>query len=299
MKVKARETAGQIDPDEYLQRRMEREAALWWRFNYDGERPPFMPMSTKLLRAESEKQWVSQMWLGQLALEQGSFSVAEEYFREALVEVEKLEHRSHSATTLRCLARTLCLQGKHEEAEPLYRQTVELHGQAMCLTNVELEEDYDAFVTHYRLQGKYREAEQLISTVLDEFEKSEKNAHIIAKYLNNLAVLMCEEGRCEEAEAIYKRVLDLAKTFTGERLIVYAIALLNLAVLCFKNQRIGEAHELYEHATEILRLLPGSECRTKLVDDYSSMFDKDRQPRSVSGQVSTYLHAQIPSEDAG
>ncbi len=277
------------------QRRSEHDAALWWRFYYEDERPFFVPPAVKLLRAQIEKHWVSQMWLGQTAFEQGLFSEAEQHFREALLEVQKLGNDSELATTLRSLGRALCAQDKHEESEPLYKKAVDLHQQGA--SSLELEEDFDAFVLHYRMQRKYREAEALIRSVLEKFEKSGKSAPEFARNLNNLAVLLCEEGRCQEAEEIYRRVLDVTKVFSGKQVSCYALALLNLAVLCFRNDRMNEAKEHYDHAVNILRLLPDEGWYLRLLEDYQQVFSGLPSKSPAQQPLSAYLHASIPSKE--
>lgn len=272
----------------------ERDAALWWRFYFEDERPYFIPPPVKPLRAETERHWLRQMWLGQTAFDQGLFSEAEEHFRDASLEVEKLGNKSHLATTLRCLGRSLCAQDKHEAAEPLYKKAVEIHGQSSCPSSIELEDDFDAFVRHYRMQGKYSEAENLIRSVLDKLEKSENNASLLSRYLNNLAVLLCEEGRCMEAEPIYRRVLEITKTFTGARIISYVLVLLNLAVLCFRNERMDEARELYDKAVKTLQLVPDHQM--KVLDDYQQVFRGLSKTANNRAPLGEYLHASIPPQ---
>jgi tetratricopeptide (TPR) repeat protein len=277
------------------QSRSEHDAALWWRFYYEDERPNFIPPPVKPLRAQTEKHWVAQMWLGQTAFEQGLFSEAEQHFREALLEVQKLGNDTELATTLRSLGRSLCAQDKHDESEPLYKRAIELHEQGA--SSLELEEDFDAFVLHYRMQRKYREAEALIRSVLEKFEKSGKSAPVFARYLNNLAVMLCEEGRCKEAEEAYHRVLDVTKTFTGKQVSCYALALLNLAVLCLKNNRMSEAKEHYDHAVNILRLLPDEGWYLRLLEDYQQVFRGLPSKSQAQQPLSAYLHASIPPKD--
>lgn len=289
--IERRESLSSEGPDRH---RSERDAALWWRFYYAGERPYFIAPLVKPLRVETEKHWVSQMWLGQTAFDQGLFVEAEQHFREALLEAQKLGNDSQLATTLRSLGRSLCAQDKHEESEPLYKQAVDLHGRQS--SSLELEEDFDAFVLHYRMQHKYKEAEELIRSVLDKFEKSGKSAPLLARYLNNLAVLLCEEGRCEEAESIYRQVLDITQTFSGEQAICYALVLLNLAVLNFKNNRMKAASEFYDHAVDLLRPLP--DRLSKILQDYEQVFrgglGSEYQKREP---LHAYMHASIPSEE--
>lgn len=292
-------TTSQFKPDEYTHRQKEKDAALWWRFYYHGERPPFAEMANMGVRTQTGRQWLCQMWLGQIAFEQGLFAEAEEHFRQAWLEMQQMEDASHSATLLRHLGRCLCLQGKHEEAEPLYRQAVELHERLGYARNVELEEDFDAFTAHFRMQGKYKEAEELIRNVLAKLEKREKNVARRARYMNNLAVLLCEEGRCEEAEKVYKQVRELTQTFTGQEVTAHAVVLLNQSVLCYKNGRFMEARELFEHAGKILELLPDRSRSLKLLDDYRGMFGADREWRRGQAGISPYLHAQFAANHEG
>lgn len=280
--------------DQSRQQKTEREAALWWRFDCEGGRPSFLRSSVTPPRAEAEQHWVIQMWLGQAAFERRVFSEAEQQFRSAVLEAEKLADGSHLATAMRWLGRSLCAQGKHEEADRLYKRALELHEQVGGPTSLELEEDFDALIAHFRMQGKYRDAEELIRKVLEKLEKLENSSPILARYLNNLAVLLCEDGRCNEAEEIYGRVLELTRTFTGEQRIAYAVALLNQGVLYYKNGRLVEARNMYERGANILNALPDPARHQKTLNYYKELVGDRAQVTEQQMAPSPYFHTSIP-----
>ncbi|MCP4369974.1 MAG: tetratricopeptide repeat protein, partial [Deltaproteobacteria bacterium] len=98
--------------------------------------------------------------------------------------------------------------GKYEEAEPLYKRSLEVRESALGKAHPEVATTLNNLANLYRQQGKYEEAEPFYKRSLEITEKSLGPDHpSIATILNNLADLYSDMGKYKEAEPFYKRSL--------------------------------------------------------------------------------------------
>src|SRR5258708_8689225 len=66
--------------------------------------------------------------------------------------------------------------------------------------------------------------------------------------VDNLALLLSNEGKYGEAESLYRRALDIRENALGERHPEMATSLDNLALLLSNEGKYGEAESLYRRA---------------------------------------------------
>ena len=145
-------------------------------------------------------------------------------------------------------------RAQYAEAEPLYRQALEI-GRA---TIGERHPNYAIRLNNlaglYREQGKLGEAEPLYHQALEIGREALGERHPDnANWLNNLAELYREQGKLGEAEPLYRQALEITREALGERHPDYAISLNNLAGLYREQGKLGEAEPLYHQALEIGR----------------------------------------------
>ncbi|MEM7269276.1 MAG: tetratricopeptide repeat protein [Pseudomonadota bacterium] len=152
------------------------------------------------------------------------------------------------ASALNEHALTLNNMGRYEEAEPLYRQAIEID-------KATIGEGHPDYATHLnnlagllRAMGRYEEAEPLYRQVLDILGREHSN---YAGGLNNLASLLQAMGRYEEAEPLNRQAIDIGKATIGEGHPEYAVYLNNLAGLLEAIGRYAEAEPLYRQAIDI------------------------------------------------
>ncbi|MCC6658694.1 MAG: tetratricopeptide repeat protein [Rhodocyclaceae bacterium] len=104
----------------------------------------------------------------------------------------------------------------------------------------------------YRNQGRYADAEMLLSVILLTWERTYGTEHPqVAAGLNNLAELYQAQGRYPEAETLYKRSLAIKEKAFGTEHLEVALVLNNLADLYRAQGRHTEAEPLYKHSLAI------------------------------------------------
>lgn len=159
-----------------------------------------------------------------------------------------------TATALNALALSYGDTGRFAEAEPLFRQALEID----CKT---LGEAHPVYASHLNNlgnllwdAGRFAEAEPLYREALEVDRKKPGKAHPnYAIHLNNLANLLMYTKRFAEAERLYRQALEIDRKTRGEEHPDYAIHLGNLANLLLATGRFAEAEPLYAQVLEIDR----------------------------------------------
>ncbi|MFN6526919.1 tetratricopeptide repeat protein [Nostoc sp. ChiSLP03a] len=186
--------------------------------------------------------------------------LAIKYLRKASELQNELGLQIDLANSLNNLAGIYRATGNYSEAEPLYKQALELRKRL-------LGENHPAFATSlnnlaglYKSTGQYSKAELLYQQAL-ELRKAllgENHADVAAS-LNNLALLYDEQGRYDEAEPLYLQSLELEKRLLGENHLSFALILNNLALLYYHQGRYSEAEPLSQQAIELDKRFLGEE----------------------------------------
>jgi tetratricopeptide (TPR) repeat protein len=140
------------------------------------------------------------------------------------------------AASLNNLAALLTAQGKYDEAEPLYRQSLAIDRKVSALMSVCL---------------FHRASCQVYG---DQHPK-------VATDLNNLAELLYTKGKYDEAEPLYRQAIGVWRTALGEEHLLVATGLNNLAALLEIQVKYDEAEPLYQQSLAIRRKV----CATHLV----------------------------------
>jgi CHAT domain-containing protein/Tfp pilus assembly protein PilF len=156
------------------------------------------------------------------------------------------------ATSLNNLAVLYRSQGRYTEAEPLYKQALELTKRTLGENHSDVASSLNNLAVLYQYQGRYTEAEPLYKQALELRKRTLGENHPdVARSFNNLAVLYQSQGRYTEAEPLYKQALELTKRTLGENHPDVATSLDNLAVLYQYQGRYTEAEPLYKQALEL------------------------------------------------
>ncbi len=69
------------------------------------------------------------------------------------------------------------MQGKYEEAEPLYKRSLEITEKSLGPDHPDVATALGNLAELYRQQGRYEEAEPLYKRVLDIFQRTFPNGH--------------------------------------------------------------------------------------------------------------------------
>jgi len=103
---------------------------------------------------------------------------------------------------------------------------------------------------HLKLEGDYKNAELYCRRSVALRETVDKNCHDTLKSLNDLAVVLKNQGRCKEAEPLYRRVLKVYETALGPNHL-YTLTSVNNFASALENQgKYEEAEQMYRRALE-------------------------------------------------
>ena len=134
-------------------------------------------------------------------------------------------------------------QGKIDEAEKLYHESLEIkrqlgdkQGIAMSLNNLGV---------LYKEQGKNEETEKLYHESL-EIRRQLGDKQGIALSLNNLGILFEGQGKIDEAEKLYHESLEIKRQLENKQGV--AQSLNNLGLLNFENGKLENAKTFYLEA---------------------------------------------------
>jgi CHAT domain-containing protein/tetratricopeptide (TPR) repeat protein len=158
--------------------------------------------------------------------------------------------------SLNNLAAVLQAQGKYADAEPLFRDVIDMSKRmfkgdnanvAACVNNL-------AFVLFAR--GKYTDAEALFRDALDMRKRLFKDDHPnVLQSLNNLGVVLQAQGKYADAEPLLRDALEMHKhLFKGDHPDV-ATRLNNLATVLHARGKYAEAEVLLRDVLEMHKRL--------------------------------------------
>uniref|UniRef100_A0A8W8HVU4 Kinesin light chain n=1 Tax=Magallana gigas TaxID=29159 RepID=A0A8W8HVU4_MAGGI len=229
---------------------------------------------------------------------QGRYEVAVPLCKQALEDLEKTSGHDHPdvATMLNILALVYRDQGKFKEAGNLLQDALKIREKTLgsdhpALDNVkEIPESWNFLCIkdlrvltsrfnekscHFRDQGKYKEAANLLNDALGIREKTLGLDHpAVAATLNNLAVLYGKRGKYKEAEPLCKRALEIREKVLGKDHPDVAKQLNNLALLCQNQGKYEEVEQYYQRALDIYETKLGpddpnvAKTKNNLVEHY-------------------------------
>jgi CHAT domain-containing protein/Flp pilus assembly protein TadD len=163
------------------------------------------------------------------------------------------------ALSLNNLAGLYESQGRYSEAEPLFRQALEMRKRLLGNEHPAVALSLNNLAGLYESQGRYSEAEPLYRQTLEMNQRLLEQEHpLVAKSLNNLAALYQIQGRYSEAEPLYRQTLEIRQRLLGNEHPDVALSLNNLAALYYSQGRYNEAEPLYRQALEMNQRLLGN-----------------------------------------
>ena len=221
-----------------------------------GEKDP----SLATLYARMGQIYKQRLKRGESQDYQQELALAIQYFSKAADLQKELGLEEDFALTLNNLAYLYNLQGRYDQAEPLYLQALELRKRLLGEEHPNVAASLNNLAELYRTQGRYAEAEPLYLQALELSKRLLGEEHPnVASSLNNLALLYESQGRYDQAEPLYLQALELRKRLLGEEHPNVAVSLNNLAGLYRTQGRYAEAEPLYLQALELSQRLLGED----------------------------------------
>ncbi|MBO1047233.1 MAG: tetratricopeptide repeat protein [Dolichospermum sp. DEX182a] len=189
---------------------------------------------------------------GKSADRERELALAEQYFNRAIVLQTQFQQQDALANSLNNLALLYRLQGRYNDAEPLYLQSLDIRKRQLGDDHPDVATSLNNLALLYRLQGRYNDAEPLYLQSLDIRKRQLGDDHPdVATSLNNLALLYRLQGRYNDAEPLYLQSLDIRKRQLGDDHPDVATSLNNLALLYRLQRRYNDAEPLYLQSLDI------------------------------------------------
>jgi tetratricopeptide (TPR) repeat protein len=211
--------------------------------------------------------------LAKLYQEQGRYAEAEPLFLQVLSIRKKQVMRDNCppltnyhnnvayADSFNDLGLLYQAQGRYDEAEPLYKQSLAIWEQQLGKyqrtdrpplgyhhDNLAYADSLNNLAELYRTQGRYSEAEHLYERSLAIWEQQLGKDHPnVANSLNNLGLLYQAQGRYAEAESVYRRAWSISMNVLGENNRLTQIVWGNLQLLVQQAVNVGRAEDLSDH----------------------------------------------------
>ncbi len=194
--------------------------------------------------------------LGDVEQQLGSLEKAEVHEREALAIRRKLAPNSLAvADSLHSLGRTALARGDLVRAEAEFREGMEIR-QKLAPGEHELAFSYIGMANLYGRRGDLEKQEEYFNEAMSLGDKLKPaNRAAILEGLGNVNV---QRGQFENAEACFRKALEIRQTFLPGSLLV-AMSLSDLGSLASNRGDSDQAEQFYRQALEIReKIAPGS-----------------------------------------
>jgi tetratricopeptide (TPR) repeat protein len=182
----------------------------------------------------------------------GDYQTALKYGQDYIEAAQRSGSDRDLATALNDQALNLHQTGRYDDAEPLYRQALEITERTLGPDHPDYATRLNNLAGLLQDTARYDAAEPLYRQALEIREKTLGLDHPdYAIRLNNLAELLRVTGRYDAAEPLYRQALEITEKTLGPDHPAYAIRLNNLALLLQATGRYDAAEPLHRQALEI------------------------------------------------
>ena len=180
-----------------------------------------------------------------------TFNLIEPHLKKMIAWCETKENIEFTGS-LNGLALLYDSQGRYNDAEPLYLQSLDIRKRQLSNDHPDVATSLNNLAQLYYSQGRYNDAEPLLLQSLDIRKRQLGNDHPhVAQSLNNLAQLYYSQGQYNDAEPLYLQSLDIKKRQLGNDYPDVATSLNNLALLYESQRKYLEAENLAQQALVI------------------------------------------------
>jgi tetratricopeptide (TPR) repeat protein len=189
----------------------------------------------------------------------GDYEAAERNAREALDLVRKGAARPElESTALQQMAVSLKHQGRLDEAEELYRESLAIRREIAHGDDEEAISTITSLAELFRVQGRLDEAEALHREALAAARRVHGSTHpLVGACLNNLALVLQDKEDYEAAERVMREALEHERRLYGGDHPELASQMNNLAALLKLMERYEEAETMHREALAMRRALFG------------------------------------------
>ena len=163
-----------------------------------------------LIVACKNNDWKQNNIKGLKAYQQGRYKEAEKLFLVAIQNAKDFGLQdARLATSFNNLAEVYRNQGKLAEAEPLYKQSLEIWEKSLGPEHANTALNLTNLADLYHTQDRYQEAEPLYKRALAIFKKSRGDGHEhVGSAFSRLADVYRDQGKYAKAEEFYQKSVE-------------------------------------------------------------------------------------------
>ncbi len=207
----------------------------------------------------------SRLQLALLAFERGDVQTAESLYRETLARLAALQLVELRGTALNDLAIVLLYTDRSDEALELLQRSLQFTSgdeapDSLANTYNNIGHAHHNLEQLEEAEQNYRRALELLRTVYPDDQHPD-----IASAANNLAILLHELGRPDEALALYEESLQIRRATLGPEHPRTGVGHLNLGRLLVNLDRLDEARPHLQSALQMARAVRGEDHLHTLV----------------------------------
>lgn len=196
---------------------------------------------------------------------QGDYPRAEAYLKDALEQCRGFsadyQYDKRTVRVTNNLAELYRQEGRYQEAEPYYRQTITAAAKNFPENRPERAVVHNNLAALLREMGRYQEAEAEYNQALSIWQTKVKqpDSPQLAKFLCGMAKLKCDQGQYKEAENLYFQALKLNERVVGKGDVDNAYILANIGGLYRETKQYEKADRYYREALKLDLAVLGEE----------------------------------------
>lgn len=145
--------------------------------------------------------------------------------------------------------------GLYDEARPMLEEALRIRRDVLEAQDPRIAESLFNLAYLLRRMGEDAGAEPLLREALNIQQRYGFEHRTTIRGLNNLAAMLEARGDYDEAEALYRRTLDLKRNLYGDEHFEVALALNNLGVVLLKRNELNQAEPLLRESLALSRAL--------------------------------------------
>ena len=204
--------------------------------------------------------------------------------------------------TLDTLGQELQAQGKHEEAEPCYREALELDREMLGSLHPDTLIAITNFAQDLQDQGKYNEAEPLFREALKGRRETLGDRHLdTLAAISNLGQLLQAQGDLTAAEPLQREALQARRETLGSRHQVTLNCVNDLGALLWAKGDLAAAEPLLRGALEVRRETLGNQHRVTLIsiNNLRQLLEEKGNPVLAAARMAVLAGMAPPAAGAG
>jgi len=190
------------------------------------------------------------------SIQPGDYEITVIILRDA----NKTDWQTVEADSLNNLAQTLYVQGNYDEAELLFKRSLEILEKTLGQNYSEVASSLNNLAELYQAQGKHAQAEPLFKRSLAIRERNFGLDHpAVAQSRNNLGALYCVQSDFEKADSLLKSALTIWEKSLGPNHPDLFQGLNNLTVLYWSQGKHAQAEPLLKRCLKIFQTTLGAD----------------------------------------